>query len=80
MCITSLVCLLLLTLHGLDETLDGVGSDTESSTLLHQDRRDVAVHVQVVHRLRLQAQRVHELPAVGDHTSQLKLTQLVVQN
>lgn len=56
----------MLTLHGLDEVLDGVRSDAESGTLLHQDRRDVAVHVQVVHRLRLQAERVHELPAGGD--------------
>lgn len=60
-----------LTLHGLDEALDSVWSDTESSTLLHQDRRDVAVHVQVVHRLGLQAQRVHELPAERNETSQL---------
>lgn len=64
-----------LTLHGLDEALDGVGSDTQSGTLLHQDRRDVAVHVQIVHRLGLQTQRVHELPAGGDETSQLKQTQ-----
>lgn len=70
-CCLLCVCLLPLTLHGLDQALDSVGSDTESSTLLHQDRRDVAVHVQVVHRLWLQAQRVHELPAGGDETSQL---------
>lgn len=63
------MCVLPLTLHGLDEILDGVRSDAKSGTLLHQDRRDVAVHVQVVHRLRLQAQRVHELPAGGDETS-----------
>lgn len=55
--------LLPLTLHGLDEVLDGVWSDAQSCTLLHQDRWYVAVHVQVVHRLWLQAQRVHELPA-----------------
>lgn len=60
-----------LTLHGLDEGLDGVWSDAESGTFLHEDRRDVAVHVQVVHRLRLQAQRVHELSAGGDESSQL---------
>lgn len=43
------VCVLPLTLHGLDETLDSVGSNTEGGALLHQDRGDVAVHVQVVH-------------------------------
>lgn len=63
------LCLLPLTLHRLDEALDGVWSDTESSTLLHQDRRDVAVHVQVVNRLRLQAQRVHELSAGRDKSA-----------
>ena len=65
------MCALPLTLHRLDEAFDGVRPNTESSTLLHQDWRDVAVHVQVVHRLRLQAQRVHELPAGSDETSQL---------
>lgn len=62
----SLCVCVLLTLHGLDEVLDGVRSDAESGTLFHQDGRDVAVHVQVVHRLWLQAERVHELPAGGD--------------
>lgn len=74
LCIAVCVCVcltvLLLTLHGLDEALDSVGSDAESSTLLHEDRRDVAVHVQIVYRLWLQTQRVHELPAGGEETSQ----------
>lgn len=51
-----------LTLHGLNEALDGVWSDTERSTLLHQYRGDVTVHVQVIYRVWLQTQRVHKLP------------------
>lgn len=63
------------TLHGLNEALDGVGPDAECSALLHQDRRDVVVHVEVVHGLRLQTERVHELPAGGGETSQQTLRQ-----
>lgn len=65
--------LFLLTLHGLNEALDGVWADAERSTFLHQNRRDVVVHVQVVNRLRLQAQRVHELPAGGGETSHMTI-------
>lgn len=60
-----------LTLHGLDQTLDSVGSDAESSTLLHQDWRDVTVHVQIVYRLWIQAQRVHELPTECENITQI---------
>ena len=51
-----------LTLHGPDEAFDGVRSDTESSTLLHENGRDVTIHVQVVHGFWLKTQRIHELP------------------
>lgn len=50
-----------LTLHGLHQVFHGLGAHTESCTFLHQDWRDVAVHVQVVHRFWVQLQRVHEL-------------------
>lgn len=43
-----------LTLHGLDEVPDSVGPDAKRRTLLHELGWDVAVRVQVVHRLRVQ--------------------------
>lgn len=61
------------TLHGLNEALDGVWSDAERGTLLHQNRRYVVVHVQVVDRLGLQAQRVHELPAGREERSHVTI-------
>ena len=51
----------LLTLHGLDKVPDSVGPDTESGTLFHKLGRDVAVRIKVVHGLRIQLHRIHEL-------------------